>query len=324
MLIQKFNSHINFKGYDAVPLKAIHLEQSDAGNFRSEMQKIAKKEKFKIQEEYDYNKWIQDNKFIIEKNDKTYLLADNSVTPNYINNMISRCNMKFDRLPWLTQGGNCFIGKLPNGEKYVLHGDKNRYITDRDYNDISEKFGVKKENIFFIPQPDFHIDLRVRPIGYPYVLVNDPSLVIENMNKLDDGSTEFAELKEETQYYYSDKSCFEICDDIINKLQGYGFKPIRVAGVYNSAINFMNAIVNKHQDGTISYITNSSKSNNKGTERIQEQFIKDLKSKVQNIDKFYFVKGNPKQDNYMMDTLRFHGGGIHCMTLEEPDFEAWV
>ena len=155
MLIQKLKSNINFKGYDAVPLKAIHLEQSEAGDFRSEIQEIAKKEKIKILEEFDYNKWTQDNKFIIKKNNKLYVLADDSVTLCYINHMKSKHNMKFDRLPWMTQGGNCFLGKLPNGENYVLHGDKNRYITAKDYNDISEKFGVKKENIFFISQPDF-------------------------------------------------------------------------------------------------------------------------------------------------------------------------
>lgn len=29
MIINKLNSKINFKGYDAVPLKTIHLEQSE-------------------------------------------------------------------------------------------------------------------------------------------------------------------------------------------------------------------------------------------------------------------------------------------------------
>lgn len=42
----------------------------------------------------------------------------------------------------------------------------------------------KKENIYFISQEDYHLDLSIRPIGNPYVLINNPQMVLENKCKI--------------------------------------------------------------------------------------------------------------------------------------------
>ena len=113
----------------------------------------------------------------------------------------------------------------------------------------------------------------------------------------------------------------------VEALKKAGFIPIEIAGVYSRGINFMNAIVNSHPDGTISYITNSTSCKNPFISKLQEEFEADLRKKVPNIDKVYFVSGQKNIQtenlNYMMYNLNKRGGGLHCMTLEEVDFNAW-
>ena len=115
---------------------------------------------------------------------------------------------------------------------------------------------------------------------------------------------------------------------VIKALKQAGFIPIEVAGVLGSGINFMNAIVNQHQDGTISYITNSTRCKSEFVSKIEKSFEEELRQKVPNIDKVYFVQGmkefEEEMSNYLMDNLSVRGGGLHCMTMEEPNFEIWA
>ena len=73
-----------------------------------------------------------------------------------------------------------------------------------------------------------------------------------------------------------EKFALDYCEveTTIKELESYGFKPIRVGGVYASGeVNFLNAIVNKHEDGTISYITNSSNCNKAGYSKLEKIFL---------------------------------------------------
>ena len=57
---------------------------------------------------------------------------------------------------------------------------------------------------------------------------------------------------------------------------------------------------------------------------MQEEFEKDLRAKAPDINKVYFISGPlQKNANFMMDQLSMFGGGIHCLTTEEVNFEAW-
>ena len=96
-----------------------------------------------------------------------------------------------------------------------------------------------------------------------------------------------------------------------------------------------NAIVNKHEDGSISYITNSSKCNDRNLSKYQDIFEKELKRKLQNIRaqdpsaptlrNIYFIQGeNYGKTNEVMDNLIEGAGGVHCMCLEESNFDIWA
>jgi len=334
--------NVNFKGYDALPLKGIYLEESYCEPFVDEMKVIANQEGFEIKTAYDNDQWIQDDKTIIERASKPFLIANGEVSDNFINEL-KRHGIDGKRTTGFLSGGDTFIGKYPNGEKWILTGEAVGATVSKKA--VSEAYEISEKNIFTLPKQNYHLDTFIRPVGYPYILVNDFNLVDKNIQMLDDGTEEFEEYRRQYERFKRnlDEKYFGI-NTICNALVARGFVPIKIAGVYGPEINFMNAIINRHQDGTLSYITNSSDTgNNDFYKKIQDRFQKDLEEKVPNLSKTYFVKGNeaqyqgkrfygigienkkpnPKLNN-MMATLRYQGGGIHCMSLEEPDFQAWV
>ena len=58
---------------------------------------------------------------------------------------------------------------------------------------IGKEYRVKKKNVFTIPQQYYHLDMFIRPIGYPFVLVDNPQLVKEKYKELNKNG-EFDEL----------------------------------------------------------------------------------------------------------------------------------
>ena len=319
----------NFKGYDAAPLKAIHLEESTSEAINDEMKKIAQQEGFKLRYGLDYIKWTQDFKAIIEKNGQPLLIANTRVDKNYLDEVEQKYKIPTVQKEYIATGGNSFIGKYPNGEKWMLIGTDELHT--KSYSYISEQYDIKKENIFPITQNYYHLDMFMRPIGYPFVLVNNPTLAYQKLREMDWKKAPYDYMKLVKSFTDFEKSRTEnyaSYESAIKSLKQAGFIPIEIAGVFGPSINFMNAIVNKHEDGTISYITNSSKCKNNFISNLEKEFEKELRSKVPNIDKIYFVQGSKDYEtetlNYLTDNLMHRGGGIHCMTMEEPNFKAWA
>lgn len=321
---------ISFKGYDAAPLKRVFIEKATSDPINEEMKAIAKEEGYKLRYATDYLKWAQDDKTIIERNNKPHLIGNFRPDEDFMRDMEQNYDIKSTYAKTFVTGGNSFIGKYTNGEKWLLigedeiHGDKTKTA-------ISEEYGIDEKNIHTIPQQYYHLDMFMRPVCYPYVLVDNPKLAnktIEKMNwikypydyiHIRNNFNEFEESRSE--HYSSAKRTIEA-------LKGAGFIPIEIAGVFGSGINFLNAIVNKHKDGSISYITNSTKCGSPLISELEKAFEEDLREKVDNIDKVYFVRGSAEEpselSNYMMRNLLKYGGGIHCMSLEEPNFEIWA
>ena len=327
----KLNSPtINFKGYAAAPLKAVFLESSTCEPIEKEMKQIAKQEGFEIRYAYDYIKWAQDFKTIIEQGKTPYVIGNCRVDEGFYENIEKMYGIKKLETKTFCTGGNSFIGKYPNGEKWMLVGE-DEIRKNKTKKDIAKQYGIKEENIFSVPQQNFHIDMFLRPLEYPYILVDDPKLVERQIDRLERAGHlyDYINLRRNFKYYtQSQQQNWACANETIKALVKAGFKPIRIAGVYNAGINFMNAIVNKHEDGTISYITNSTKCENEFISNIQKAFEEELREKAPNIDKVYFVCGNKDyityDSNYIMDDLGIRNGGIHCMTLEEPNFSTWI
>lgn len=318
---------INFRGYDAAPLKRIYIEQEYSAPFADELKAVGMTEDIKVATIHDNLEWVQDDKSIIEKAGGPFLVSSDKASDNFLCTIRSRYKMPATRTPGYLTGGNAFIGKFPNGEKWLISGEKNK---TQNKEEISKTYDIPPENIYFLPQQNYHLDMFLRPIGYPFILVNDPELVMQNIDKLDGTEEEKETFRQTTANHYKLQRIFAYYCDVnatVKKLEEIGFIPIRIAGDYGESFNFMNAIVNKHKNGTISYITNSSKCSNKLYSSIEKTFADDLREKVPYLDKIYSIEGkkSPARDtNYIMEALAYGGGGIHCMTMEEPNFKTWA
>ena len=76
MRINHSLSNTNFKGYAAAPLKAVYIEKSTSSPIDEEMRQIAKKENFELRYAYDFSRWTQDDKTIIEDNGKPVIVGN--------------------------------------------------------------------------------------------------------------------------------------------------------------------------------------------------------------------------------------------------------
>ena len=407
MRINSINN-ISFKGYDAAPIKNLYMYSfADRAqeNIRRELNKIGEEEGFEtfIEEDgklykgeekpnkqnYTAYKWSQDNKIIIDSEEGSYVLNPiNQRNHGYLQGKLDKflgIRKKQSNAMWA--GGNVYLGKKPDGDKYILIGNDvildtsiREYLKDIDcwygndrdiYNFekideekeekldfyskseqprprkkefkqkqgmyaekvkemISKDFDVKKENIFVVPQQIFHIDMFLRPIGYPYILVNTEEKAKELVNDNLGFSEKESDIKAYTRLYYDQlrKDNKGITSKkVIDSLKSQGFIPIEVGGIFgmDGMANFMNAIVNKHDNGTITYITNSTECEREDYTKLQKRFDEQLREKIPNLkDTHYIYGGRAGQINLMMESLMESSGGLHCMVCEEPNFKAWA
>lgn len=338
MKISGFNNfnisyaNTSFKGYDAVPLKALHLGITHK-DIEKELEDIAQQEGFDVKTSKFNESYNQDLKAILNNDGTPHLAMQqhiNLLVP-YLGEITKEYGMNttifpmFDNNTGFISGGNFFIGKKPNGEKWMLIGQMEQKH-GKGLDKISELYGVNKENIHFIPQHDPRLDMSIRPIGYPYVLVNNPETSRQNEVKIMDTPENFFD------DYDDDITAYKAT---IKTLKEAGFCPIPISGVYDNGINFLNAIVNQHPDGTISYITNSPKSKDPEDIKYQKFFEENLRRELNELEKsdanapklqdIYFIEGKLyDSDNEMTENIPESSGGIHCIALEEPNFELWA
>ena len=323
--------NISFKGYDATPLKSLYIERATSEPIKSEMQEIADKEGFSLRMATDYLKWAQDDKNIIERNGNPHLVGNLRIDECFMQDLKQTYGLSSSYAKTFVTGGNSFFGKYPNGDKWLLIGE-DEIRKNKTKSDVAREYGIEEKNIFTIPQQYYHLDMFMRPIGYPYVLVDSPELVKNKISKMPflKSPYEHTTLRDNFNTYERKRNAigYASSKETVKALKEVGFIPIEVAGVFGNGINFMNAIVNKHPDGSISYITNSTSCESPFLSEIEKEFEKELREKVPNIKDVYFVKGRDAKTlsapNYMMGNIQHHGGGIHCMSLEEPNFEMWV
>lgn len=369
-------NNISFKGYDVRPLKGLYVQgfcKPEELKIFSELKSIAKQEKFNLvfnqnntklsknidkQQLQDFDKtlsiWGQDNKaFLINKKKKILLCNSKEKTPPQDKEISDFSVIAKQYAP---RGGNYFIGQNKKGEKWLLINSMS--ITDnqsfKQFGDtptkkhLTELFEVKNKNIYTLNEFSNDLDEIVRPIKYPYILVNDSNLSLKNLEKMKEKFPD----KVETYDYIKNKLDVKIrqennipqinsAEDTANKLKKYGFNPIKIAGSYCEDINFLNAIAFENKKGNISYITNSTKHTSPELEYLEELFKNDLKSKIKNVDNIYFISGGKKENtpnkstendlfslvsdrglptqNNIMSIFANRHGGIHCMCAEIPE-----
>ena len=416
-------SPIAFRGWDACPVRTLYVmrpksQRDQTITFNQELGEIAKQEGFQVKELREKTVkacWPQDEFMInaagslITKN-REHSHFNNETLWQVVNDFKQKYGFKIKEAPmdFVVEGGNLFLGKKPDGEPFVLIGNRTEYTFGSDEydkyrqvlsaaaaqdpfgmlpllekarlgdtaeldkatrrflektkmgNDILKQktaatFGVEDKNVYVVPQMNVHLDLFMRPMGYPNILVNDPEYALKNLNDLgvelskDPATIEadfqyLRELYESTERYTKrlHKKFGNTANDVVNSLKSQGFNPIRIGAVYGEGfyeelingcqINFLNGIAHKRPDGQLSYITNGTMRNDVD-KRLEELFEKQLNEKIPGgMAKVHFVYGkldniqhpHHKTWNSVSFDLMNSGGGVHCQVVEEPDFDVWA
>ena len=187
-------------------------------------------------------------------------------------------------------GGNYYFAKNKSGKELALVG-KNEL--DKFSDEIIKNM-LGTDNLVFVPQMDYHMDLFLRPLDKGRVLLTDDRLtkkmLIDGFNKIKNTAVQLNqqnrmdELKKLEEPFVQLGIYTRGIDDIINSnnfaqtdetakvLEDAGFEVIRVPGrLYETRtsglkngvfliqlFNFMNANVLPNKNGDLVYITNKS------------------------------------------------------------------
>ncbi len=171
---------------------------------------------------------------------------------------------------------------------------------------IAKDLNIKEENITFITQPDFHIDMFYRPLQNGTIAVPDYQKAIEILETHKISSMDNRTKKEliEDLKAMAKKSSLSNNNKILEN-KGYKIKKIACftpsrSVNSNNTINFQNAICGTGKDGSTFIITNNSK---------YPEINKIIETEFKNagIDSVYFVS----TDKYLL-----FNGGIDCLTQE--------
>ena len=186
-----------FKGYDAAPIKNLYMGgiedeinedifndlkdvtcREKIGLYCTSEKRISEKPLTSIFHKKIWTPWSQDI-WLFEKDGKDKKVRPTSFfrISNELKKDFASLGVSVDKKIADIEGGNFFLGKKENGEEYILVGEKDFQEAKR----LAKAKGIKEENVYTAPQGAFHIDLIMRPIGYPYILVNDEDIVFENV-----------------------------------------------------------------------------------------------------------------------------------------------
>ena len=229
------------------------------------------------------------------------------------------------------EGGNVLNTRMEDGTAAAVIGEESIQYTlavlelpyneknvEQAKNQIAKDLGLKKENITFIPQIDFHIDMSYRPLHNGEIACPDYKAGAELLEKTEiEGMSD--EMKETFISYLSSLSKMSegILNDAENRLKSAGYKIVKVPcfsdvshpvklGKKDSdyinipKVNYMNGIAGTSEKNGTFYITNVS--NYSELDNAIQQFFENY-----GIDNVFFVS----TQNFLIGN-----GGIDCLTLE--------
>ncbi len=227
-----------------------------------------------------------------------------------------RNNEKVESKSYL-EGGNVLNTKLKDGTPGAIIGEESLTFTleamgleNTEENiklakaQIAEDLGLKEENITFIPQYDFHIDMNYRPLHNGQVAVPDFEEAIKVLTETNIDNMkarEKAELIKELEEL--NEKTAPIREEAEKALTEKGYTLVKIphfATRSKSTINFMNGIGGTAKNGDSYYITNHSEYPDLN-DAISEYL------KKAGIDKTYFVTTT----KYLKRM-----GGVDCLTQE--------
>lgn len=191
---------------------------------------------------------------------------------------VFRNNVRNDDLVDITsylEGGNVLNTTLADGTPGAIIGqesinytlmalglENNEENIKTAKNQIAQDLGLKPENITYIPQFDFHIDMSYRPLGNGEIAVPDYEEGVKLLKETEiKGMDEKSKQELITKLEEFSAKSADIREDAINTLSGKGYKIIKIPSFStdsDSEINFMNGVGGTSKTGSRFYITNNS------------------------------------------------------------------
>lgn len=343
-----------FKGYFACPIKELHIQSARRKRYSivEELQKkcghyfrilvqsvedLTEASQFTPQNQKTIpniyygtlnSEYGQDNKLFTENGILLLKSCDNFGWED-ATKLAQHLNLPTRDVEPYIEGGNCFLGKKPDVDTFALVGQdaltKKRYGGSDVYTvgkirkeKLAEALKLHPDNVHIIPQADHHLDMAIRPLKYPYVLVDNRDLTHELVRR------PFQDVRSKHREYLLKRN-FASPEEVAHALEQQGFKPIFVPGSLGydrKKLNYLNAIVHQKPDGKLVYITNrSSKSRGYLIGSDMEQvFSQHLKEQCPDVDEVIFIDG----EGAMERCLNNESAGLHCLFSERPDFGKWA
>lgn len=358
---------INFKGYDARPLKGLVLRYVTGDKLfvetAQELHTIASRNKLDIFVQTSDRVHKRDFKNVLREtplppNAFVFWTQDNLTFTNngkaLGNKFLERINEKisdfvgrrYEQLQHHIQGGNFFVFKDKNTDKLLLGVDELN-----SYNPETLKKDLNVSEICTLSQPDFHLDLAIRPLKNKVVLVADDETMLEQMAQGIDNIKSYLSKNHDPlirliqhnmeELYQMHKACvkdftYTSSQKIFEELQQKGFTPVKTPSrIFRSSwptdnnedshflLNYMNSVVHERPDGSLLYLTNKSILDDffgitpvieKKLDFSFEKIFKDSVKDYINPKDIHFISGG----GFVPRNLSAGPGGVHCLTAEIP------
>lgn len=307
------DNNISFKGYDARPLCGIYARDTVFGKpFYALMQETAK-----ILNKENIDVFIQTNKGILKNNFNNEKFQGCNINPfaqdrvtfidikNFMARGIMPINENFEAIidffkaNWLNknihvEGGNYFFIKEGKNKEAVLLGKDT--LKFHKITEIREHF--KGKRLYTVTQPDYHIDLSLRPLNNKNIIINDPKMLLNELNQaikkannindknpspeLSNVIKNLEKVLNETATAFEKYNVKAQAKTLREELKANKFNVIRVPAAImqpaksvsgarnpnsiesrlfderNYRLNYLNAIVHERPDKSLVYITNKS------------------------------------------------------------------
>lgn len=346
-------NNINFKGYDARPMRTIVMRNADTFDLSTaarEVRQIGINHGFSVilEDEGNMRPWIQDVVYFT----KDKMLINRAEGKSH-STLCENYGLAKERIPErrFIAGGNLYLINNDGKEKILV--GKSEKIKN------AQKLFPDRE-IIQIPQADFHIDLFIRPLKDNNILVADDNMTLKILKNAKESLETY--MKENPGGNHNDsykKLNKLICDmemarnkifysdtnEVISKLKEEGFNVIKTPGrIYKgrktffgnidslaNKLNYINAIATIDDSGEIIYISNKSnllneleiddELANKIGLNFEENFKKSVADYI-NPENIYFIEGgidiDKKYHSNIPEILEDLSGGIHCLCAEIP------
>ena len=249
------------------------------------------------------------------------------------------------------EGGNYFFIK-DGGKDIVLLGKEELSI--KSPKSIQNFFG--KHKVITVSQPDFHLDLSIRPLNNKRILVNDPKMLMNELNNGIKRAKEVYAKEKDSQLEAVIRKLRYLKDEILESNQEYDtlnkyktlqqelkynkFNVIKVPGLIikpgNGVVaeqplfmadtkykmNFMNAIVHERDDKSLVYVAGKSVLDEQLgltpeiAEKIDFSFERIFKKSLSGIIAPDDI--HFVGDKTISNLLKNNDGSVHCLFAEIP------